>query len=132
MKGSAYLFVLGSMLVVMILLVSALKQSTATTKKVVHTLSHVMAANNRDSCITFLFHRIKVWPFESRPELILENSDLSLPSGTCSWETEYRDSRNFEFVVTGVHNDIETRIRLKIRGGETHRGIQWRYGVEES
>jgi len=131
MKGSAYLFVIGSILIATILLLSALKQSGGTRKKVFHIKSHLFSANLRDACATFLFHQIKTWPFDQRREISLENGDLSLPEGSCSWEIEAQDSRSFQFLVTGVHEKIESKVRLKIRGAENYRGIRWSYTVEE-
>lgn len=130
MKGSAYIFVLGAILVTTILLLSALKQSTNARKKVFHTNAHLVAANLKDACITYLFHRVKSWPFDHKRDIELEDGNLSLPDGTCSWKTENLDSLRFSFLVRGQNKEIKSEVRLLIQGSESSRGIRWKYGLE--
>lgn len=130
MKGSAYLLVLGSILILTILLLSALKRSTSARKKVFHTSAHLFTANLKDSCITYLFHKVKSWPFDQVSEIPIEDGDISLPDGTCSWQVENSGARRFIFLVRSQNEKIISEARLVIQGSENSRGIHWKYSLE--
>ena len=67
--GSAYLFVLGIIVIAMFILMASMRRSVESNKQTFSIEQHTIAQNQLDSCETFIFHVVKTWPFDKHPEL---------------------------------------------------------------
>jgi len=129
-RGSAYLFVIAALTVVMILLLASMRKTTENAKQVFHIEKHLKSRNLRDSCVTWIFHKIKTFPFDKSADFSLETDEVKMGSGQCEFTPEYADSRRFDYQVLARYKDLEKQILIKIQGQESQRGIQWNLQVE--
>jgi hypothetical protein len=124
-QGSAYLFVIGTLTVVMLLLLSSLRRSSEGTKHLFIIQDHWMVRNIRDSCTTWIFHKIKTWPFDKKGNFHLAENELEMGLGQCVFSSEFSDSRRFDFKILARYKALEKEIWVEIKGQESSRGIQW-------
>lgn len=124
--GSAYLFVLGIIVIAMFILMASMRRSVESNKKTFSIEQHTIAQNQLDSCEIFIFHVVKTWPFDQHPKLEFEDNQIEIDSYTCSWIRLDSSSRRFDFEITTQHLDIKKSQMFRIEGLESQSGIQWK------
>lgn len=125
-SGSAYLFVLGIIVIAMLILMASMRRSVDSNKQTFSIEQHIVAQNRLDSCEAFVFHVVKTWPFDQRPELEFADSQIEIDSYECAWKRLDDSSRRFDFEIRTQHLEILKLKKVRIEGAEFQTGIQWR------
>ena len=128
--GSAYLVILATIVVAMFLLMASMQRSVDSSKQTFSIENHTIANNALNSCITYIFHHIKTWPFDNKAELVLPQNNISIEDSSCKFELINSDLRTFEFEVTVQYKELTKTRRLFIKGNESRQGIEWNYSLE--
>ena len=126
-SGTAYLVVLATIVVAMFLLMASMQRSVDSTKQTFSIENHTMANNALNSCITYIFHHIKTWPFDNKAELVLPQNNIIIEDSSCNFKLINSDLRTFEFEVTVKYKELSKTKKLFVSGKESNRGIQWDY-----
>jgi len=106
---------------------ASMQRSVDSTKQTFSIENHTMANNALNSCVTYIFHHIKTWPFDNKAELVLPQNNISIEDSSCNFKLINSDLRTFEFEVTGKYKELTKTKRLFVSGKESNRGIQWNY-----
>jgi hypothetical protein len=118
-KGSAYLFVLGAIVVTMLLLVFSLKKTVNTRKEQFSIENHLRASNAADSCVAYIYHQFKVNPQLAKDQV------LELDSGKCEIKIESSDGNIHKVKITGESEGMKMSRLVRIKGYETETRSQW-------
>ena len=147
--GSAYLFVIGSITVVLFILLASFRRTTDASKRIFRVKEHMIAKNNLNSCVTFVFHTIKTWPFSRyKQHMDLEKGQLELgKTGSCSYKLRNGEPFVYEFELIAKHEKIKKFALLTIEGesryeaprrrprggglGDSKLVIKWKYSLED-
>ena len=84
--GSAYLAVLATIVVAMFLLMASMQRSVDSSKQTFSIENHTITNNSINSCITYIFHHIKTWPFDRKVELTLPDNKITLGESSCRFQ----------------------------------------------
>ena len=128
--GSAYLAVLATIVVAMFLLVASMQRSVDSSKQTFSIENHTITNNSINSCITYIFHHVKTWPFDSKAELILPDNKVTFGESSCTFKLLNSDLLNFDFEVRAQYKKLEKVKLLTVSGKESDRGIQWEYSIQ--
>ena len=124
-NGSAYLAVLATIVVAMFLLMASMQRSVDSSKQTFSIENHTITNNSINSCITYIFHHIKTWPFDSKAVLILPNNEITLGESSCRFKLLNSDLLTFDFELRAQYKKLEKVKLLTVSGRESDRGIQW-------
>lgn len=130
-RGSAYLFVLGIIVVALFILMASMRRSVESSKQTFSIEEHTISQTMLDSCVTYVFHVVKTWPFHQKPQLAFEDGNIEITGNPCNWKLVESDSRRFVFEITSSFKKITKTQKILIDGDESYPGIQWRRSIIE-
>jgi|GEM_PF-1036188 len=125
-RGSAYLLILGTMIVVMFLMLFTLKRSTNSAKKIFLLEEHLRAQNLLDSCKTIGYHFVVNYPFDKKMQLELPTNRFEIKDGYCELTLKEQDGYYLDFEIEASFESILKKENMWMRGVANSRGIQWK------